>query len=185
MHARVLPAAVAVALALTACNGEGEAAPTLPPVTADATPTPTATATTTAEAVPTQATAQTPQGAEQFVRYFYDQLERAYATRDPNLVRGLVTEDCQACTGIIDSVTRLRAQDVTVANYDVTVLQTAVPSTDGVPTTVTTVLAFTEYVERAPDGTEKVREPAVSRFVQDVLLAPTPTGWRVTALVNS
>lgn len=179
VHIGRLPLLAVLAAALTACSGNGGAAePTsLPPITTSASPTPTPTAPT----VPVEATAATPEGSIAFTRFFYTQLEKAYATADPGLIAALGAPGCRSCANYIGSLTALRNEGGRVPGYTITVV--GLESLAGTPgsnlANVLAVLSVSEYVEIDPQGREIAREPAQPKAVRNVDLIRTAAGWQI------
>ena len=127
MGVRVAVAMIAMGAVLTGCSGGGDAAVTLPTLTPSASP-----AAVTPSAVPSAATPATAQGAAAFARYFYMQIERAFAQRDPSLVAALSDASCQTCNNYIRSVTTLRDEHQRIEGKLVfTILLAEAPATDG------------------------------------------------------
>lgn len=103
MRARLATALLVLSVGAAACSSEDpEAGPTLPPITEAPSATP--------EPVPSEATAATPEGAAEFVRHFYTQVELAYREREPRYVADLSAQDCRACERFISSLTQLRKE---------------------------------------------------------------------------
>lgn len=177
VRARVLAGALAVGSALTACSGADEQpAPTLPPVTKDATPT------RSAQAVPTEATAQTPEGAAEFAQFYAEAVAQAYLTRDSSTLERLSDAACEACRGYIRTVRALIASDATVGpSYKIAVMDAVSSSSTPAAgaTQVTVTFSQGEFVVTSTSGQELAREPARDRIVQDFTLSRTDKGWKV------
>jgi hypothetical protein len=175
-----------LACTLTACSGggdgQGASAPaTLPPITP---PSPTAPPTPILD-LPTEAAAATPQGAEAFVRFFYTQVQRAYAEQDSRLLKPYVSDACTTCKAVLASLDRLRRENLRVRGYTIEVDEVVTPQVAQEPreVNVTAVLHFSEYVESRADGAAARREPA-RKAVQDLTLTRT-SGWIVSGVKNS
>lgn len=179
MRGRLVPGVLALCLALAACSGgEGEPAPTLEPLAESATPTPTA------PAVPSEAAAATPEGAAEFVRYFFDRVETAYAERDPSLIEPLVDEACAPCQRVIDAVTRLRDEEARVEGYRIDVVEAASPAASETAS-VTTLLNFSEFVRTDASGSVTRNEPARAGVVQELQLIRSGETWIVASVTES
>ena len=88
---------MAVALVVPGCSG-GDDPP--PPLKSSPLTSQTTTATTSAAApsdIPPAARAHTPAGAVAFVKYFYDQLNRAWTTPATGLLKPLSDSGCLSC----------------------------------------------------------------------------------------
>jgi predicted lipid-binding transport protein (Tim44 family) len=176
MRARLAPGLLALSLALSACSGGGEeeGSPTLEPLETTASPS------ATAEAVPSAAAAATPEGAAEFVRYFYGQLEAAYAERDPERIAALVAPGCASCARYVRSVTELRDEDAQVRDYRLDVVDVAAPPSDGTDrTSVTAIVNLGEFVWYDAQGREETRTPAAPRTVHDIALIRSADTWLV------
>jgi thiol-disulfide isomerase/thioredoxin len=183
VRVRWLSVLVLPVLALTACGSDDDPpAATLPPISSS-TPTPTA----TPSAIPTEATAATPEGAAEFVRFFYERVERAYATKNPSLIEALTTPACDTCRRVTDAVAQLQTENASVSNYRLDVVDVAVPAVSGDMPQVnaTVVLNITEFVRLDAAGNETARQPARSNAVQDlVLVRPDGEQWRVQSVTS-
>jgi hypothetical protein len=91
----VIVAALALA---SACSGGSDTPRALPSLTSSATPS------ATAVAVPSAAKAATPQGLDQFVRFYFGEVNRAFATGDPSLIRALRSPACESCENYAKSL---------------------------------------------------------------------------------
>lgn len=112
---------------VTGCSGGSDKTVTLPTLT----PSETA-ASASPSAVPSAAIAATPQGAAAFARYFYQQIEQAFAKQDPSLIAALSDASCQTCNNYIRSVTTLRDERQRIEGKLVfTILLAEAPATDG------------------------------------------------------
>ncbi len=166
-----------VALLVTGCGGDSEQPAALPPVVTTQTPT-TAPSPTTAP-VPTEALAETPQGAAQFARFFYAEVERAFAEKDPSIVERLSAPDCGACDRFTSSITSLRDNGgrVTDVIYDIKVAEA--PATDRATALVTVIYDSPAIQGFDAQGNQVREEPAVTDFQEQIELIRTPDGWRV------
>lgn len=175
MRARLVPALMILALALSACSGgEGDASPTIAPVT-DA-PSPSPIPTTREVQPPTEAT---PEGAAEFVRYFYDQVEKAYAARDPALVEALAAPGCSACERFVTSISSLRDNNQRTEGLVYELLSVVTPPFEGDRARVDVVYNGPEVVRYASDGSVVNREPA-AEFVNEQVDVERANGrWTV------
>jgi hypothetical protein len=183
MRSRLAAGLLALCLGATACSGgDGEASPTLPPVTESPSATPEA------EAVPSEATEATPEGAAEFAKYFANEVHQAYITQDAERVARLSAPDCEACQAYISSIEEMRSVDATIAdNYTVEVLdaQAAGLPPEANTARVTVLLRIGEFLLTAPDGSELLREPANDRAVQELSLMRVEGGWLTTGVTTS
>jgi hypothetical protein len=136
ISARPRTAALAVAAGLllaTGCTGSDDAAtsPTTAPTaaaspTAEATDSPTTetpepTETSALPPLPDAATENTPEGAEAFIRYYFDVVNLGYTTPQPGLASQLSDSECLACQGIEEQIQGLTdaRQRVRIPPFDV------------------------------------------------------------------
>jgi len=183
MRARLVPALVALAALAVGCSegGDGETSPTLPPVTAAPSESPTA------EAVPNEATAATPEGAAEFVRFFYETVEQSYQSQDPNAVRSLSAEGCMACKAFIDTIEGLRADGAKVReDYAVEVVSVEAPGLVAGQTSLTAlaIIDVAEFVRLGADGQVTTREPALDDVAQNVTLRRDGASWQVEEMTQ-
>lgn len=175
MRARLAPAAVALALLAAGCSdgGDGEVSPTLPPITDAPSESPTAVA------VPSEATAATPEGAAEFVRFYYAQLELAYAEADPALIADISAPDCSTCNNYVESLTDLRDSGSSVEPYSIRVtnVEPGGVADDAATTPAVVMLDISEYVRLDAQGDEVTREAPVTGAVQDVRLSRSGSSW--------
>lgn len=106
---RVAFAALAVGALLTAgCATEAPLASPSPSVTATSpSPTPTPSSSLSRPVVPEAATANTPAGAEAFIRYYFEVLNKAFMTPKSGLLPPLSDPGCQFCAATEKDVTEL------------------------------------------------------------------------------
>lgn len=175
-----------MAAALTACGGGSakQGAATLPPVTATATA--SASATATSGGVPASATPATTEGAAAFVRYFFAQLEQAYAERNPALIEAVSTADCKTCTNLEGAVSRLRDRNGTVSDYTFNVTDVEVPGVTPDQDTVQALatLSTSQYVEKDSAGAETKRLAGEDNTLNNLTLKRVAGAWRVDAVTN-
>ncbi|UDY22462.1 DUF6318 family protein [Nocardioides sp. Kera G14] len=100
--------AAAVALALAGC-GSDKAQPPSSVRTTSTVASPTSTPTPTAPVMPDAAKQHTKEGAEAFVRYFWDVANAAQSNGDPSELTDLSLDGCEACDGTISSIRKTKA----------------------------------------------------------------------------
>lgn len=117
-------AGLALAVTLTGCAAESAAPePTTPVSTASAPSSSVATSVTAApaasptsaapdfpEGLPAAAKKHTKDGAVAFVKYFIDQLNRAWRSPDPRRIKQLCAETSKSCQSFIETAEHLRRQ---------------------------------------------------------------------------
>lgn len=125
---RVASAAVlASALLLSACTGGDPDPSGTPPASVTASTTPPTTATTSAPTtsppvkttppvdpvlakIPADARKETPAGAEAFVKFYFDQLNRGSKESTPAPVEGLAAKSCETCAAFETSLRDLQTR---------------------------------------------------------------------------
>jgi hypothetical protein len=183
MRARLVPVLLTLCLGVGACTDGGEepdAAPTLSPITESPSPSPEP------DAVPPQATEATPEGAAEFVRFFYKSLERAYANADPEVIESLSADGCESCQNFVESIADLRDQGGRVEAFTIDVVDVQAAGVEPAATTAAAVVVLdvSEYVRVERDGSESAREPAVSGAVNDVQLVRVEGEWLVQGITQ-
>ncbi len=128
-------AAVAVGLmVVSGCSGGSDPGPsTLPTLS------PTPSATVTVAPVPPAATALTPQGADAFVRYFFDQMNIAFRTSNASLIDALSTPACITCNNYERALTAADKAGHFLSGPTFAVTAVAAASPNGKGTTVDVV----------------------------------------------
>ena len=97
-------ATLVLGCALSGCSGSEEAPP-LPPVpSASASP-------VAAPSPPAEALAETSEGAEQFARYFFDNVNLGFRTGSSSAVRDLSAPGCEGCESLIRLIDELHAKE--------------------------------------------------------------------------
>ncbi len=179
MRARLVPVLLALSVSVGACSDGGEepdAAPTLPPITESPSPSPEP------DVVPSEATAATPEGAAEFVRFFYEAIETGYQSRDATALRQLSADDCTACSNFVATIESLKQSGSTVRDdYALDFVSVEAPELSGGERVLTALVVFnvTEYVQLGADGQVVKTEPAAENVVQNVTLERSGDGWRV------
>ena len=161
--------------ALTGCSGDSGGEPqSLPPVT----PGPTTLApspTTSPSAYP-----QTPQGAADFARFVYAEIDRAYQTRDPEVIRPLFADACAACKNFVTSLERIRERGLTVDGRAARVVSAESPGSE-LPQVVTVQLDYGGIRFLDPLGQVVAEEPA-GEFQDEMTLERAEASWLVTSI---
>ena len=117
--------AVLAVVALTGC-ADSSAEPRVLPSLSVA-PSPSAVPSPT----PTGKDAPTPEGAAEFAKFVYAEIQRAFVERDPTIVEVLSTPSCTSCRRFVDSITSVRDNGEHVEGYVITVRTAVAPATDG------------------------------------------------------
>lgn len=176
----VVAAGVVMFAAVSGCSGDVEKPSTLPPLTSLPSSSPDR------QPAPAGVNAPTPQGATEFVRYFYAQVELAYQRKDPALVEVLSADGCLACQRFVASITRLRDEDQRTEGllYDIT--SAAAPATDGTSARVDVIYNGPEVVRYGAGNQVVNREPPAVNVEEQVNLAQAPSGgWLVAEILRT
>lgn len=181
MRARLVPALAALAVLAAGCSGggDGEASPTLPPITEAPSESPSA------AAVPSEATAATPEGAAAFVRFFYAQVEKAYRSKDPELVSALALPGCSACERFETSISSLRDEGQRTEGLIYDIVTSVAPPIDGDAARVDVVYNGPEVVRYDAAGNVVNREPAAEFVNEQVDLRMVDGSWRVVEVTRT
>jgi hypothetical protein len=176
---RALVLTLAATAAVAGCGGSSSGQPrTLPAVSAS--PSPSA----VPSVAPTGINAPTPQGAADFARYVYAQIERAFATKDPALIQALSTPACDSCNNLIASLKRVVANNEHVVGYRITVQAAVAPATTATTARVDVIRETTggEFISAA--GRVVLREPALHGIEERMDLVRAGGTWRVAQIVR-
>lgn len=161
-------------LVSTGCSGGSDTPPsTLPTLSSTPSPTPTV------EPVPSAATAETPDGADAFVRYFFAQMNIAFREARPELITALAQPTCRTCKRLADSLEKSRLKGELLNGDTFTVQATAATAVSASRGTVT--VAGDLPARDATDSTGRVTRKiaAQGHFAFDVNIVWTLDRWLV------
>jgi predicted lipid-binding transport protein (Tim44 family) len=184
MVASMRRAALVVLLAalLAGCNSEASEPAPLPKVsasgTAEASPSPSPTA-----AVPPAAQAATPQGASAFARFFYAEVQRAFAEKDPEIIGRLSAPGCKTCDLFVASLTRLRDEEESASPVIYDVLYAETPGFSGPEAVVEVRYNSPANVRKDKSGAVISTEPEVRDVQEQMVLTRAADGWLVKELL--
>jgi hypothetical protein len=153
---------LASGLVLAGCSDEE---PQPPPKTSGNSPTAvtTSAAPVAAPTLPTAATAD-PEGAEAFVRYFWDVFNYTYASGDTQLLRSISDKSCKFCADVAGDVDRLTREGGRTEGARVTVHGVlAVPPDVPAGAVVTSIISQEAGVTKARSGNALSESPEISR----------------------
>jgi hypothetical protein len=171
---RALASSCLLALFAAGCGGDGESAPLLPPITV--TPAVTVSATPTVSSYP-----NTPQGAAAFARFVYGEIDRAFQSKDPEILRPLFQAGCSACQNFVKSLEKVKSEGFTVEGRAARVISAESPSSS--PPVVVARLAYGGVTFRDVTGRVVATEPA-SELQDEMTLARVGTDWKVSKIVR-
>ncbi|MEW1807347.1 DUF6318 family protein [Pseudarthrobacter sp. NPDC080039] len=193
---------VAVALGLTGCAGGAPADPgsTSPPTTDGATSTPSATPTPTPSAVykpadasgpaqnvpvpvlPEVAKTETKEGAEAFVRFWYETLSFGYETGDTASLEKISGPGCVFCKGLRDGIAEAWSDGRWISGGKIqtpAITATIEPGTE--PFAVVQVIQSTIEI-RKPDGTLLQKPTPATNTGSRAGITFGASGWTMTDL---
>jgi hypothetical protein len=179
---RALALALVATASLAACGGSSGNSPrTLPAVTASPSLSPAAAPTPEAD-VPAEAQPATSAGAEAFAKFFYAEVQRAFESKDPEIVRALGAPGCGACDAYVASITKLRDNNERVEGYALKVFQAVAPQVTG-PTARVDV-SWTAPIVKRLDANGKVihAEGPFRRVNEEVGLLRSDDHWLVQSI---
>lgn len=172
--------AVAVVLLAAGCGGssDGDGPKVLP------SPSPTAlmSATPSATSVATGKDAPTPEGAAEFAKFFYAEISRGFAERDPSIVSSLSLPTCKTCKLYVDSVAYVRDKGQRVEG-GVFRIKFAVGSGEGKSEAVVDVgFDFMESKIFSRSGALADTTPAMAGVEEQMALKRVDGVWKVATL---
>lgn len=174
MRTRTSIAGILAAAVLTGCGSEPEQPQTLPPVSAA--PSPSASA---AAQVPPSAQAETPEGAAAFARFFYSEVGRAFAAKDPEIIRRLSAPGCRACDMFVESLTKLRDNNERASDIDFDIVFAEAPAPDGDQVRVDVIYNTDDLQRFDADGKLIYEEKAVQGAQVQMTLVRGGDAWLV------
>jgi hypothetical protein len=166
----------AAALGLSGCGDSGAPPQALPSLTSSATPHATAT--------PTSSAPELQRSAEQFVRDYARELDRANHASDPSVLeRDYYLPGCRACRYDIGALNRFRSNGQHIEGYR-TVLED-VDADEMVGNTVRVAVVLRSESGRVVDRSGKTVEnlAATGSLKNDVIVARAISGWRIAEIV--
>lgn len=173
--------AVAVLGLVAGCSGKEEKLPPWPTFSSPTAPQLTPTPKPTPPAKSALAREGTPAGAVEFVRWYLQAYEYAYAYGDPTPIRDVATAGCMQCRSIIARVTERKAAGQRVVGEHITSTRVAVAPNGTTKHTV--VLAYFDVAAAklvdASGKTVQVFGAAKNKELDIGLTWDVVTGWRV------
>jgi hypothetical protein len=82
------------------------------------------------------ATARTPQGADAFVHFFFDQLNAAFSTSSPEIIRAFSNSECDTCKTYAEALADARANGTHIEGDSFAVDDVAAPPLQALGTLV-------------------------------------------------
>jgi hypothetical protein len=128
---------------------------------------------------PTGIQAPTADGAADFVRFFYGQIERGFAVRDPQLVASLSLPTCTACGNYIRSMTKLRDNNERAEGFKITLKSAVAPADAGHEARVDVNWSYPGATRYDESGKVIRKEPATRGIEEQVDLVRVGDEWRV------
>lgn len=159
--------------ALVSCSSGAGKATVLPKISASAP------VTASPDPVPTAAKAATPEGAAAFARFWYSEITRAWALRDPRIIARLSAPGCTACARYTSSIADVRARNQRVEGviFKLTLVEAQAISGKNVKVSVIYDSPATHGYDSS--GREVHSEPAVKNFQEELALLRSGNSWLV------
>jgi hypothetical protein len=173
---RALALTLAATAAVSACGGSSSQPRTAPPVSAS----PVAAASPT----PTGIDAPGPEGAAAFAKFFYAQVEQAFATNNPTLLEAISLPECESCQNLIKSVQAITKVGGRVDGYKITVTAAVAPASTGDATRVDVIRNSTTNTEYDAAGKVVSREPGRNGIEEQMNLRRVAGKWRVAKIIR-
>jgi len=164
-------------LALAGCSSSSADTPQALP-SLSASPSPSAVPST----VPTGKDAATPEGAAAFVRFFYSEISRGFAERDPSIVSRLSAPTCKTCKLYVDSIAEIRDKNERLRGGGFKILYAVAPN-DTAPTARVDVqydFARADFVDAA--GKVIQTTPAMKGVEEELALIRSGPSWRIATV---
>jgi hypothetical protein len=172
----VLFSVALVAVLVTGCSGgSGDKPSSLPTLTG---PAPTA----SPAAVPEAAKAKTALGADAFVRFFFSQLNVAFAIGDGSPIEALSNDECVLCQSYIAAVATEKVAGKHVTSDTFLVSEVAARPIEELGTLVEVYGQLPSRREFDAAGRLIATIPAGGRFHFQVAVKNTSTGWTVSGV---
>ncbi len=168
---------VVLGLLVSACSGADPRPRALPTLASSSqTPAPTL------AALPEAAKAKTPQGADAFVRFFFAQLNIAFTSGTPEMIRVLSAPSCVLCKTYADALGAARAngQFLDVDTFVISDVAAAPLQQLGTIVQVFGSTPLRHLVDRR--GTVLETVPATGAFHYELTAKRTPDSWLVADL---
>jgi hypothetical protein len=174
--ARLLLLLCAAAAALTGCSDSGASPQTLPPLTSS----PTASATPT----PTPSATDLRRSAEQFVRTYLREFDRASHASDPSVLDDFYGPACRPCKYNIDVLKRDNAKRQHVEGNEFELFKLDVSQMSGNTMAATIqVRSKAGRLVRDADGSTVKRLPASKPVRTDLIIARLDGRWQIVDIV--
>jgi hypothetical protein len=166
-------AALTVTAGIAGCGGSAGSPQALPSLS------PAASASPSPSPVPTGVQAPTAQGAADFARNWYAQIEKAFATKDPGLVEALSAPGCETCARYIASLKKLRQNNERATGATFKLIFAEAPAVAGDTADVSVMYDAPEAIRYDSAGNVIRREPAMKGVQEQVVLRRSGTSWLV------
>lgn len=176
MTIRTGAAALAVGVLLAACSSDPEPDP-LPPA-------PSVSPTPVVLPLPSEAAAETPQGAAAFARYYFDVLNRAFASGDATQVRQLSHPGCDACNNLIGAIEEEPDPQERIEGGDYRIVFAESPPAEAGDVVVEVRYSLTEVRVLRPDGAVVRTKPAEPGIDAQLRLIRRGSSWIVRGFRN-
>lgn len=174
----------AAVLVLAGCSGGNGSAPVSLPTLGTARPTATSAA-VIREDVPAAARTRDSFGAAAFARFYYEQVDRAFAGADSTLLQGLSNQQCGTCKAFEQSARKLAADGERIKGTSVRVIFSEAPEEQGGQIGVSLTLDAPARVVTNASGQVTQRLAATPRYNVTLTLVWSPNGWAVLKVADA
>lgn len=168
--------ALCVMVALVGCSDDPEPR-TLPPITS-ASPSPSVVP------MPSEAAAETPEGAAAFARYYLELMNAAFAAGDATEVRRVSDPGCGGCNNLIGAIEEPQKEGERVEGGDYVIGFAEAPPVEAGDVIVQLRYSLEEVRVYAPDGQLLRRKNAVPDVDAEMRLLRRGASWVVAGFRN-
>lgn len=117
------------------------------------------------------------------MRFAYAEIDRAYAERDPDIIRRLAEPTCSGCSNFIGAVERIAREGLSVEGARSRVLSAETPGGQTGTVEVVTRSSFSGLVLRDREGNVVLSEQP-AELELDFTLLRKESGWSITRIVS-
>lgn len=120
--------------------------------------------------------------AAEFVKFFYAEISRGFAERDPEIVSTLSLPTCKTCKLYVDSIASVRDNDQRSEGGDFEITFAVAPADTGATARVDVGFDFEAAVLYDSAGQVIERTPAKTGIEEQVELTRVGSSWRVATM---
>jgi hypothetical protein len=170
-------AALTVTAGVAGCGGSAGSPQALPSLS------PAASASPPPSPVPTgvQASTTSPEAAAEFAKFFYAEIEQAFATKDPERIARLSLPSCRTCAAYVTSIKKLRDNGERLEGGQFKIKFAAAPGLENGKASVDVQWVYSGSIRYAANGSV-IRRTASLPAEEEVDLVSSGVGWRIAAV---